>query len=111
MYTTPSSGRNPTTTRRYTIVTGVPTLTRLYRAWACSGYIRIHPCDTYSPTDDGALVAWIPYALTESPIHRSPSGLSGPGGTGFSSGAHEGGNHVGFFALLRTVKAPVGASQ
>ncbi len=54
---------------------------------------------------------WIPIPGAESPIQRVPSGLSGPGGTGFSPCAQEldvGGYHQGFTHFTTMSKRPVG---
>ena len=62
--------------------TGVPTFTWLKSHSAEGIAIRIQPCEAEYPSDDGSGVPWMPTAATLSPIHRVPSGLPGPGGTG-----------------------------
>ena len=55
-------------------------------------------------------VPCMPTPGAERPIQRVPSGLPGPGGTGFSPAAQGdgGGYHHGFSCLSTTVKCPVG---
>src|SRR5436190_1428839 len=50
--------------------------------------IRMHPCESEYPIEPSSGVPWMPTPGALSPIQRVPSGLPGPGGTGFSPAAH-----------------------
>ena len=58
----------------------------------------------------GSGVPWMPTPGAEIPIHRVPSGLPGPGGTGDSPAAHglAGGYHHGFSHLTMMWNLPAG---
>src|SRR5581483_4498351 len=76
--------------------------------------IRMQPCDALYPIDVGSSVPWMPTPGTESPIQRVPSGLSGPGGTGFSPLAQSswiGGYHHGSFHFTMMWKVPAGVGE
>ena len=64
--------------------------------------MRMQPCDAAVPMDQSCGVPWMPTDGVLRPIHRVPSGLSGPGGTGSAPAAHGegGGVHVGWYTLL-----------
>src|SRR4029077_15333728 len=94
--------------------TGVPILTLLYSHSAEGTCIRMQPCDSEWPIDHGSSVPWMPTPAALNPIQRVPSGLFGPGGTGWAPAAHEscvGGNHHGFFCLTTTSKCPSGVAH
>ncbi len=91
--------------------TGVPTLTRAYSHSASGTCMRMQPCDSECPIDQGSEVPWMPTPDVFRPIQRVPSGLPGPGGTGFSPAAQAscvGGYHHGFFSLTAMWKRPSG---
>src|SRR6478736_10526671 len=90
--------------------TGVPICTRVNSHSADGICIRMQPCDSEWPIDHGSLVPWMPTPGTLRPIQRVPSGLPGPGGTGFSPAAHgeAGGYHHGFFHLTMMWNLPSG---
>src|SRR6478735_3291695 len=69
--------------------TGVPIRTRLNSHSADGICIRMQPCDSEWPIDQGSEVPWIPTPGALSPIQRVPSGFPGPGGTGWIPCAHE----------------------
>src|SRR5215510_8383379 len=91
--------------------TGVPIRTWLYSHSADGTCIRMQPCDSEWPIDHGSSVPWMPTPGALSPIQRVPSGLPGPGGTGFNPRAHAswvGGYHHGFFHFTTIWKCPSG---
>ena len=65
------------------MTTGVPTATRWKSHSASGTCMRMHPCESEYPIEVSASVPWIPTPGADNPIHRVPSGLAGPGGTGF----------------------------
>src|ERR1039458_979039 len=61
--------------------TGVPRRT-MYDRFCTSQFVsRIHPSDTPWPIFPGSGVPWIPTSFFERPIHATPTGLLGPGGS------------------------------
>src|SRR5262249_21911885 len=73
--------------------------------------MRTQPCDALYPIDEGLSVPWMPTPGASRPIQRVPSGLSGPGGTGFRPFAQSsctGGYHHGFLYLTTMRHSPRG---
>src|SRR5581483_7027952 len=93
-----------------TMYTGVPTFTWLKSHSACGMCMRMQPCEREYPIEPSSGVPWMPTPGELRPIQRVPSGLPGPGGTGFSPAAHgaAGGYHQGFFHLTMIENLPSG---
>ena len=102
--------------------TGVPTGTSGNSAATSSGYMRMQPCVTASPTAIGLFVPWIKYVPLPAArrIAYAPSGLSGPGGTLAGNGSpaaacslrtDSGGYQVGSFCFAMTCVTPSGVRQ
>ena len=90
--------------------TGVPTLTWSKTHSASGILIRIQPWEAEYPIEAGSGVPWIPTSGAESPIHRVPSGLPGPGGIGSAPLAQSdaGGYHHGLRCMTTISKFPTG---
>src|SRR5436190_12946947 len=93
-----------------TMKTGVPTCTWLKSHSASEMSMRMQPCDAEYPIEAESGVPWMPTPGALRPIQRVPSGLPGPGGTGFSPAAHgdAGGYHHGFLHLTTIWNRPSG---
>src|SRR5580765_7107004 len=70
----------------------------------------MQPWDAEYPIDAASGVPWMPTPAASRPIQRVPSGLPGPGGTGFSPFAHaeSGGIHHGFSCIVTMCHMPDG---
>src|SRR3954468_1410110 len=92
------------------IHTGEPTRTCVNSHSASGMRMRMQPCDALYPIEVASGVPCRPTPGAEMPIQRVPSGLPGPGGTGFSPAAQAefGGYHQGLRCFVTISKRPTG---
>src|ERR1700712_2336654 len=92
------------------IHTGEPTRTCVNSHSASGMRMRMHPWEALYPMDVASGVPCRPTPGEEIPIQRVPSGLPGPGGTGFSPAAQaeSGGYHQGLACFVTISKRPTG---